>query len=99
MATHVKGTFVYFLGIAVLFMFFKDFNPESKECNNLEEGTRNKSTSCSYSEMERAPVSRKRKKRARSHLHDSHNSASSLDKSTEYKVSRYLNAIGNNFVL
>ncbi|XP_057620375.1 sentrin-specific protease 7 isoform X2 [Chionomys nivalis] len=62
----------------------KDFNPESKECNNLEEGTRNKKTSCSYSEMEHIPVSRKRKKRVRSHLHDSHNSESSLDKSTEY---------------
>nr|XP_048310227.1 sentrin-specific protease 7 isoform X6 [Myodes glareolus] len=64
----------------------KDFNSESKECNHLEEGTRNKSTSCSYSEVERAPVSRKRKKKARSHLHDSHNSTSSLDKSTEYKT-------------
>ncbi|XP_049978345.1 sentrin-specific protease 7 [Alexandromys fortis] len=62
----------------------KDFNPESKDCNNLEEGTRNKKTSCSYSEMEHTPVSRKRKKRFRSHLHDSHNSKSSLDKSTEY---------------
>ncbi|XP_041529182.1 sentrin-specific protease 7 isoform X1 [Microtus oregoni] len=62
----------------------EDFNPESKECNNLEEGSRNKKTSCSYSEMEHTPVSRKRKKRFRSHLHDSHNSKSSLDKSTEY---------------
>ncbi|CAO2631735.1 Sentrin-specific protease 7 [Lemmus lemmus] len=35
-------------------------------------------------EMEHTPVSRKRKKRVRSHLHDSHNSKSSLDKSTEY---------------
>ncbi|XP_038200798.1 sentrin-specific protease 7 isoform X5 [Arvicola amphibius] len=62
----------------------EDFNPESKECNNLEEGTRNKKTSRSYSEMEHTTVSRKRKKRVRSHLYDSQNSKSSLDKSTEY---------------
>ncbi|OBS57658.1 hypothetical protein A6R68_11214 [Neotoma lepida] len=34
--------------------------------------------------MEHTPISRKRKKRVRSNIHDSHNSKSSLDKSPEY---------------
>ncbi|XP_028616055.1 sentrin-specific protease 7 isoform X2 [Grammomys surdaster] len=62
----------------------KDFNSGNKSCDYLEEGTSNKNTSYSYSEMDHTPVSRKRKKRGRSNFHDSHNSKSSLDKSTEY---------------
>ncbi|XP_052013813.1 sentrin-specific protease 7 isoform X3 [Apodemus sylvaticus] len=62
----------------------KDFNSGNKGCDYLEEGTSNKNTSHSYSEMDHTPVSRKRKKRGRSNFHDSHNSKSSLDKPTEY---------------
>ncbi|XP_021085589.2 sentrin-specific protease 7 isoform X4 [Mesocricetus auratus] len=62
----------------------KDFKRGSRSCEYLEKGTRNKNTSYSYSEMEHTPVSRKRKKRGRSNLHDSNNSKSSLDASTEY---------------
>ncbi|XP_028723347.1 sentrin-specific protease 7 isoform X6 [Peromyscus leucopus] len=62
----------------------KDFNSGNKGCDYLEEGTRNKNASHSCSEMEHTPVSRKRKKRVRSNIHDSHNSKSSLDKSPEY---------------
>uniref|UniRef100_A0A8C8TE48 SUMO1/sentrin specific peptidase 7 n=1 Tax=Peromyscus maniculatus bairdii TaxID=230844 RepID=A0A8C8TE48_PERMB len=62
----------------------KDFNSGNKGCDYLEEGTRNKNASHSCSEMEHTPVSRKRKKRVRSNIQDSHNSKSSLDKSPEY---------------
>ncbi|XP_029326225.1 sentrin-specific protease 7 isoform X5 [Mus caroli] len=62
----------------------KDFNTGNKGCDYLEEGTSNKNTSYSYSEMDHTPVSRKRKKRGRSNFHDSHNSKTSLDKPTEY---------------
>ncbi|KAL1787857.1 sentrin-specific protease 7 isoform X2 [Sigmodon hispidus] len=62
----------------------KDFNSGNKGCDYLEEGTRNKNASYSCSEMEHTPVSRKRKKRAKSNKQDSHNSKSSLDKSPEY---------------
>ncbi|XP_052596849.1 sentrin-specific protease 7 isoform X4 [Peromyscus californicus insignis] len=62
----------------------KDVNSGNKGCDYLEEGTRNKNASHSCSEMEYTPVSRKRKKRVRSNIHDSHNSKSSLDKSPEY---------------
>jgi hypothetical protein len=68
--------------------FFKDFNTGNKGCDYLEEGTSNKNTSYSYSEMDHTPVSRKRKKRGRSNFHDSHNSKTSLDKPTEHTVSR-----------
>uniref|UniRef100_A0A8C2M7B9 Sentrin-specific protease 7 n=1 Tax=Cricetulus griseus TaxID=10029 RepID=A0A8C2M7B9_CRIGR len=62
----------------------KDFKRGSKGCDYLEKGTRNKNTSYLYSEMEHTPISRKRKKRGRSNLHDSNSSKSSLDMSTEY---------------
>uniref|UniRef100_A0A8C6HNV8 Sentrin-specific protease 7 n=1 Tax=Mus spicilegus TaxID=10103 RepID=A0A8C6HNV8_MUSSI len=62
----------------------KDFNTGNKGCDYLEEGTSNKNTSYSYSEMDHTPVSRKRKKRGRSNFYDSHNSKTSLDKPTEH---------------
>ncbi|GAB1300333.1 Sentrin-specific protease 7 [Apodemus speciosus] len=67
-----------------LLLSLKDFNGGNKGCDYLEEGTSNKNTSHSYSEVDHTPVSRKRKKRGRSNCHDSHNSKSSLDKPTEY---------------
>ncbi|XP_060226538.1 sentrin-specific protease 7 isoform X6 [Meriones unguiculatus] len=60
----------------------KDLNSGNKGCDYLEEGTSNKNAPYSYSEIEHTPVSRKRRKRPRSNLHDSHNSKSSL--LTEY---------------
>ncbi|XP_070262159.1 sentrin-specific protease 7 isoform X1 [Myotis yumanensis] len=52
----------------------KDLNSESRGCDHLEEGSRNKNGSCSDSKMEPTLISRKRKKRLRSNLPDSYNS-------------------------
>ncbi|XP_054570025.1 sentrin-specific protease 7 [Eptesicus fuscus] len=60
----------------------KDLNSESRGCDHLEEGSRNKNGTCSDSKMEPTMISRKRKKRLRSNLPDSHNSTS-LYKSAE----------------
>ncbi|XP_051006015.1 sentrin-specific protease 7 [Acomys russatus] len=61
----------------------KDLNNGNTGCDCLEEGTSSKNASYSCSEMEHTPVSRKRKKRVRSNLCDSHSSKSSSDVSTE----------------
>ncbi|KAM9636156.1 sentrin-specific protease 7 isoform 3-T3 [Trichechus inunguis] len=61
----------------------KDFNSGSRGCDHLEEGSRNKDDTYSDSKMEPTLISRKIKKRLRSNLSDSHNSACSLEKSTE----------------
>nr|XP_010976733.2 sentrin-specific protease 7 isoform X1 [Camelus dromedarius]XP_031312359.1 sentrin-specific protease 7 isoform X1 [Camelus dromedarius] len=60
----------------------KDLNSRSRGCDHLEEGSRNKDDAYSDSKMEPTLNSRKRKKRLRSNLPDSYNSAS-LYKSTE----------------
>ncbi|XP_005880245.1 PREDICTED: sentrin-specific protease 7 isoform X4 [Myotis brandtii] len=52
----------------------KDLNSESRGCDHLEEGSRNKNGTCSDSKMEPTLISRKRKKRLRSNLPDSYNS-------------------------
>ncbi|XP_036301323.1 sentrin-specific protease 7 isoform X1 [Pipistrellus kuhlii] len=54
----------------------KDLNSESRGCDHLEEGSRNKNGTCSDSKMEPTLISRKRKKRLRSNSPDSHNSTS-----------------------
>ncbi|XP_041613182.1 sentrin-specific protease 7 isoform X1 [Vulpes lagopus] len=61
----------------------KDLNSGSRGCDHLEEGSRNKDDTFSDSKMELALISRKRKKRLRSNLPDSHNSTSSLFESAE----------------
>ncbi|XP_072577793.1 sentrin-specific protease 7 isoform X2 [Vulpes vulpes] len=61
----------------------KDLNSGSRGCDHLEEGSRNKDDTFSDSKMELALTSRKRKKRLRSNLPDSHNSTSSLFESAE----------------
>ncbi|XP_059543999.1 sentrin-specific protease 7 isoform X8 [Myotis daubentonii] len=55
---------------------FKDLNSESRGCDHLEEGSRNKNGTCSDSKMEPTLISRKRKKRLRSNLPDSYNTTS-----------------------
>ncbi|XP_007943965.1 sentrin-specific protease 7 [Orycteropus afer afer] len=62
----------------------KDFNSGNRACDHLEEGSRNKDDTDSDSKMEPTQISRKTKKRLRSNLSDSHDSACSLDKSTEH---------------
>ncbi|XP_035964851.2 sentrin-specific protease 7 isoform X4 [Halichoerus grypus] len=56
----------------------KDLSSGSRGCDNLEEGSRNKDDIFSDSKMEPALTPRKRKKRLRSNLPDSHNSSSAL---------------------
>ncbi|XP_016055177.1 PREDICTED: sentrin-specific protease 7 isoform X4 [Miniopterus natalensis] len=60
----------------------KDLNSGSRGSEHLEEGSRNKNDTCSHTKMEPTLISRKRKKRLRSNLPDSHNSTS-LYKSAE----------------
>ncbi|XP_035873877.1 sentrin-specific protease 7 isoform X8 [Phyllostomus discolor] len=60
----------------------KDLNSGSRGCDQLEEGSRNKDGAYPDSKMEPTLISRKRKKRLRSNLPDSHNSTS-LYKSAE----------------
>ncbi|XP_076974650.1 sentrin-specific protease 7 isoform X4 [Tamandua tetradactyla] len=52
-------------------------------CDHLEEGSRNKDDTCYDSKVEPTLISRKTKKRLRSNFSESHNSTSSLAKSTE----------------
>ncbi|GAB5576394.1 sentrin-specific protease 7 isoform X2 [Prionailurus iriomotensis] len=61
----------------------KDFSSGSRDCDHLEEGSKNKDETFSHSKMEPTLTSRKRKKRLRSNLPDSHNSTSSLYESAE----------------
>ncbi|XP_062063200.1 sentrin-specific protease 7 isoform X3 [Lepus europaeus] len=61
----------------------KDLNSAIRGCDCLEEGSRNKDVTYSDSKMEPTLISRKTKKRLRSHLPDAHNSVSSMDKSAE----------------
>ncbi|XP_030879906.1 sentrin-specific protease 7 isoform X3 [Leptonychotes weddellii] len=56
----------------------KDLSSGSRGCDHLEEGSRNKDDIFSDSKMEPALTPRKRKKRLRSNLPDSHNSSSVL---------------------
>nr|XP_054361078.1 sentrin-specific protease 7 [Mirounga angustirostris] len=56
----------------------KDLSSGSRGCDHLEEGSRNKDDIFSDSKMEPALTPRKRKKRLRSNLPDSHNSSSAL---------------------
>ncbi|XP_036098554.1 sentrin-specific protease 7 isoform X2 [Molossus molossus] len=60
----------------------EDLSSGSRDCDHLEEGSRNKNGTYSDSKMEPTPISRKRKKRFRNNLPDSHNSTS-LYKSAE----------------
>ncbi|XP_077631021.1 sentrin-specific protease 7 isoform X3 [Crocuta crocuta] len=53
----------------------KDLSSGSRGCDHLEEGIKNKDDTFSDSKMEPTLTSRKRKKRLRSNLPDSHNSA------------------------
>ncbi|EHB14875.1 Sentrin-specific protease 7, partial [Heterocephalus glaber] len=59
----------------------KALNSGRRDCDYLEEGSRNKDVTYSDSKMEPTLISRKTKKRVRSNLHDSSNSTS-LDEST-----------------
>nr|XP_044627625.1 sentrin-specific protease 7 isoform X3 [Equus asinus] len=61
----------------------KDLNSGSRGCDHLEEGSRNKDDTYFDSKMEPTLISRKRKKRHRSSILDSHNSTTSLYKSAE----------------
>uniref|UniRef100_A0A452T7A6 Sentrin-specific protease 7 n=1 Tax=Ursus maritimus TaxID=29073 RepID=A0A452T7A6_URSMA len=61
----------------------KDLSSGSRGCDHLEEGSRNKDDTFSDSKMEPALTPRKRKKRLRSNLPDSHNSTSALYESAE----------------
>ncbi|XP_025769189.1 sentrin-specific protease 7 [Puma concolor] len=61
----------------------KDLSSGSRGCDHLEEGSKNKDDTFSDSKMEPTLTSRKRKKRLRSNLPDSHNSTSSLYESAE----------------
>ncbi|XP_042854627.1 sentrin-specific protease 7 isoform X5 [Panthera tigris] len=54
----------------------KDLSSGSRGCDHLEEGSKNKDDTFSDSKMEPTLTSRKRKKRLRSNLPDSHNSTS-----------------------
>ncbi|XP_019503908.1 PREDICTED: sentrin-specific protease 7 isoform X8 [Hipposideros armiger] len=60
----------------------KELNSGSRGCEHLEEGSRKKDDTYSHSKMESTLISRKRKKRLRSNLRDSHN-CTSLYKSAE----------------
>nr|XP_019828327.1 PREDICTED: sentrin-specific protease 7-like isoform X4 [Bos indicus] len=60
----------------------KDLSSGSRDCDHLEVGSRNKDDTNSVSRMEPTLISRKRKKRLRSNLPDTHNPAS-LYKSAE----------------
>lgn len=60
----------------------EDLNSGSRGCDHIEEGNRNKDGTYSDPKMEPTLISRKRKKRLRSNLPDSHNSTS-LYKSAE----------------
>ncbi|XP_040836492.1 sentrin-specific protease 7 isoform X2 [Ochotona curzoniae] len=62
----------------------KDFNSACRGCDCLEEGSKNKDVIYSDSKMEPTVISRKRKKRLRSHLSDSQNSSTSSAKSAEH---------------
>ncbi|XP_025729254.1 sentrin-specific protease 7 isoform X3 [Callorhinus ursinus] len=61
----------------------KDLSSGSRGRDHLEEGSRNKDDTFSDSKMEPALTSRKRMKRLRSNLPDSHNSSSALYESAE----------------
>ncbi|XP_008564931.1 PREDICTED: sentrin-specific protease 7 isoform X1 [Galeopterus variegatus] len=61
----------------------KDLSSGSRGCDHLAERSRKKNVTYSDSKMEPTLTSRKTKKRLKSNLPDSHNSASYLDKSTE----------------
>ncbi|XP_074188682.1 sentrin-specific protease 7 isoform X2 [Rhinolophus sinicus] len=54
----------------------KELSSGSRGCDDLEEGSRNKDDTYSDSKMEPTLISRKRKKRLRSNLRDSHNCTS-----------------------
>ncbi|XP_057552774.1 sentrin-specific protease 7 isoform X3 [Hippopotamus amphibius kiboko] len=60
----------------------KDLSSGSRGCDHLEEGSRNKDDTCSDSKMEPTLISRKRKKKLRSNIPDSHY-PTSLYKSAE----------------
>ena len=83
-AAHTKGKRGVDDGI---FLVISDTQPTdlsggSRDCDHLEEGRRNKDDAYSDSKMEPTLIPRRRKKRLRSNLTDSHNSTY-LDKSTE----------------
>ncbi|XP_073929120.1 sentrin-specific protease 7 isoform X3 [Castor canadensis] len=61
----------------------QDLNSGRRDCDYLEEGSRNKDVTYSNSKMEPTLISRKTKKRVRNNLPDSHNSTPCLDKSIE----------------
>uniref|UniRef100_A0A8C0VXS8 Ubiquitin-like protease family profile domain-containing protein n=1 Tax=Castor canadensis TaxID=51338 RepID=A0A8C0VXS8_CASCN len=63
--------------------FFSELNSGRRDCDYLEEGSRNKDVTYSNSKMEPTLISRKTKKRVRNNLPDSHNSTPCLDKSIE----------------
>ncbi|XP_071070958.1 sentrin-specific protease 7 isoform X3 [Dasypus novemcinctus] len=58
-------------------------NSKSKGCDHFEEVSRSKDDTCYDSKMESTLISRKTKKKLRNNLPDSHNSTTSLAKSTE----------------
>uniref|UniRef100_A0A8D2A4W9 Ubiquitin-like protease family profile domain-containing protein n=1 Tax=Sus scrofa TaxID=9823 RepID=A0A8D2A4W9_PIG len=83
-AAHTKGKRGVDDGI---FLVISDTQPTdlsggSRDCDHLEEGRRNKDDAYSDSKMEPTLIPRRRKKRLRSNLTDSHNSTY-LDKSAE----------------
>ncbi|KAM8770671.1 sentrin-specific protease 7 isoform 4-T4 [Rhynchonycteris naso] len=66
----------------------EDLNSGSRACDHLEEGSRSKDGTYSDRKMEPTFISRKRKKRLRSNLPDSHNSTSlymSTEQTKEYE--------------
>lgn len=83
----LKGILSVLFGYVYISFVFKDLNSGSRGSEHLEEGSRNKNDTCSHTKMEPTLISRKRKKRLRSNLPDSHNSTS-LYKSAEQTVSR-----------
>ncbi|XP_027442925.1 sentrin-specific protease 7 isoform X3 [Zalophus californianus] len=63
----------------------KDLSSGSRGCDHLEEGSRNKDDTFSDSKMEPALTSRKRMKRLRSNLPDSHNSSALYESAEQIK--------------
>ncbi|XP_053526281.1 sentrin-specific protease 7 isoform X2 [Artibeus jamaicensis] len=75
----------------------KDLNSGSRGCDQVEEGSRNKDGAYSDSKMEPTLISRKRKKRPRSNLPDSHNSTSLYKSAEQTKEQENDSAVSSEF--
>ncbi|KFO36609.1 Sentrin-specific protease 7, partial [Fukomys damarensis] len=75
----------------------KDLNNGSRDCDNLEEGSRNMDVTYSDSKMEPTLISRKTKKRLRSNLPDSSNSTSLGESTRQTKEQENESTVSTKF--